>query len=152
MAISSYSTIPAVRSALQTAIGAALPAGVCCYRAWPGPDADREMVILGKTEGTHELPVMKAGRRQRQEEYTIDCEVWVFGGAGATPQNVDPVEDRAWELVEAVEDVLANNPQIDGTATILWAEIGSTEMDVAAFENSWAVRILLEINVSARLI
>lgn len=144
------STVPAVRAALQTEIEALLPSGVKCYRSWPGPDAAREMIVLGKVEGSHESATVKAGRQQRQESYTIEAEAWVFGADGATPANCGPVEDRAWTLMESVENVLADDPKI-GTAVIHWARPGRIEQDIAAFEKSWAVRVAITIEVEARL-
>ncbi len=151
MALPLVSTVPAVRAALETEINERLPSGVKCYRAWPGPDAAAEMVVLGKVEGSHEIAAIKAGRRFRNETYSIEAEAWVFGAAGMTPTNVGPVEDRAWELMEAVENTLAVDPTIDGTQTVNWAGVGRIEMDVATFEKGWAVRVLMTIEVTARL-
>ena len=77
--------------------------------AQPGLNQRRESVYLGDIEtNTHTPEALASGRRRRIEEFT--CEVFVQVSSKPTPQTC---EARAVELANAVETVLADDPQLD---------------------------------------
>jgi hypothetical protein len=114
------STVPTVRAALVTAL-AARPAltGVQVAHSHPGAAVEVESVYLGRARGSDNVPVMRAGRKRRQESYTVDV---FFDVVGDGPTGQDASE-RAWTLFGELEDLLADDPSL-GQAPPFWAVLG----------------------------
>lgn len=149
--MSTTSTVPAVVDGFLAAVAAELD--VDTYESWPGPEASREMFILSDVEWEdYTIPTIMAGRRQRQEDWSIGFEVWVVGGAGSTPSNVKPARDRAFEILSGVEDVLAEDVT-GGTdhATVQHVQLRPTEAGPRVNEGGWAYRVAGRVEVRARL-
>lgn len=147
------STVPAVVASLLTALNANLPAGTKAYESWPGPEAAKEMVIFGKVRwDDYAIATIKAGRKQRQENWALGFEVFVSGGAGTSPANPTAAKDRAFVLLTELEDFLAEDVT-GGTdfATVQWIDIRPLEAEPRVFEKGWAYRISGEFLVHARL-
>lgn len=145
------STVPTVIDAVLAAVNADLPAGVDAFEAWPGPEAAAEMVVLGEiTWETYDLTAVKAGRQRRQEDWSVEFEVFVFGLAGTTPSDPKIARDRAFLLATSLENVLAANPKI-GVGAGGWAHTALTTAGPRVFEKTWAYRVAGRIHVSARL-
>ena len=152
--MSTTSTAPAVITAYLAAVNADLD-NVDAFETWPGPEASREMVILGDINWTeNEFPVLPnpAGRTQRDETYAIDFSVWVIGGEGDAPSDPSITRNRAFEIMESLENVVAADPTA-GTdyQTISWAKHNTETAAAAQFEWGWAYVITGNIAVKARL-
>lgn len=157
------STIPTFKAGLVTLFTSALATAsrdsgqVQVSYAWPGPDTEPEAVFLGfhpeirdlRLEAVHDIPTIKAGRKQRQESYTVPVTVWTFrpdlsASAAAT------VESEAFTLFGLLEDELADDPQ-GGVTSIQWAKVGDFSSTLWPFGKGWACELVFEIDVEARL-
>ncbi len=77
--------------------------------AEPGQSQRREAVFLGDIDNNTHIPEsLSSGRRRRIEEFS--CEVFVQVSSKPTPQTC---EARAVELANAVETVVADDPQLN---------------------------------------
>lgn len=151
------STVPTVKARLVTLFDAALTVPVTY--AWPGPESEPECVFLGPHPQTADIrldlsssiPTIKAGRKQRQEEYTVRVTVWSFR-PDLTTEDAATCELRAFEIAEAVEDVLADDPRLGlGAGVIQFAEVDSVASTLFPFQSGWATELAIDIAVRARL-
>jgi hypothetical protein len=142
------STVPTIKDALVTALKAqAGLAGIQVERAHPGPEKlDREAVWLGAARGRHVIPVMKAGRKSRDEEYIVEVLLSVVKPGGT----LEEAEERAFALLAEVEDVLADDPRL-GTTAILWAKAGEWGESSGYLDEGAEADIRLEVECKARL-
>lgn len=116
------SLIPATRNAIHAALLVSLAGGgVQVSYSHPGDAVERETVYLGDATSSQRYATMKAGRRTRDEEFTID--VWIE----VTTDGPDAraASERAWVLVGAVEDILATDATL-GLPAPFWAGVGDT--------------------------
>lgn len=112
------STVPTVRAAVFAALTARL-AGVQVGYSHPGSAIEAEAVYLGAARGSDEVPVVRAGRKKRQESYTLD----VFFDVVADGPTGQEASERAWTLFGELEDLLADDPSL-GQAQPFWAVLG----------------------------
>lgn len=152
--MSTTSTVPAVLDALLSTINADLT-NVTAYETWPGPEASAEMVVFGEIRWTeYKIATVKTSRKQRDEEYEIDWFVYVAGEPGTTPDDPKTARDRAFEIMESLEDVLADDPAAGlGYASIISIEVapGAETTGPVLFEKGWAYRIPGKFAIRARL-
>lgn len=152
--MSTTTTVPAVIDAVLSTINADLT-DVTAYETWPGPEASAEMVVLGEIRWTeYQIVTVKTARKQRDEEYEIDWFIYVAGEPGTTPDNPKPARDRAFEIMESLEDVLANDPAAGlGYASIIYIQVapGDETTGPVVFEKGWAYRIPGKFRIRARL-
>jgi hypothetical protein len=151
------STVPTVKARLVTLFDAALTVPVTY--AWPGPETADECVFLGPHPSTadiridlsSQIPTIKAGRKQRQEEYVVRVTVWSFRPE-LTPVDAQTCEERAFALAAEVEDVLADDPRLGLAAgAIQYAEVDSIASTLFPFKSGWATELAIDIRVRARL-
>jgi hypothetical protein len=135
----------AIKANLKTALRANTTlSGVQVSYGDPGGDAQRETVWLGHTEdGSQEPLAMRAGRRRREENYTLHVHVEVIGRP--TPEDN---EARATDLCTAVEEVLADDPKVGNTPGVIHAVVAGVEM--ATGETTDGPRTVLTIFVSVK--
>lgn len=155
--MSTTTTLVDFKQRLVTVLDAALTVQVSY--AWPGPNTESSTVFLGRpmlldtdrhrTVSTSEIPTMKAGRKQRQERYTVDLTVWVFR-PDLSSDGAATAEAAAFDLCEAIDGVLANDTTI-GLSSILWAQLVGVDAELIPFERGWASVIVMSIEVEARL-
>lgn len=148
----STSTIGLFRAALVDALDTDVLAGKVHY-AWPGPQI---------AKGAHEvfwfdeipnwsqiIPNMKAGRKQRQETYTLEGVLWVaqpdVGVAGA-----QTCFERALVLAAVPENALADDVQL-GDTNIQWGLLAERTLALIPHENGWAAMITMRFEGNARL-
>lgn len=155
--MSTTSTVPTVKATLVTLIDAALAVPVTW--AWPGPDAEHECVFLGPHPATadirldlsSQIATVKAGRKQRQEEYVVRVTVWSFRPE-LTTADAQTCETRAFELAAEVEDVLADNPRLGLAAGVIqYAEVDAVSSTLFPFNSGWATELAIDVRVRARL-
>ena len=160
------STVPTVKARLVTVFTTALATAsasggqVPTSYAWPGPSTSaEEQVFLGHhpelrdiaLNPSHEIPNVKAGRKQREETYQVPVTVWVFD-TDSTPDAAATVEARAYTLFGLLEDVLADDPQIGlAQGVIQWAKTAGHVTTLWPFNKGWACSLVFDVDVSARL-
>ena len=143
------STVPTVRAAL-VALLSARPAlaNVQVSYSHPGDALEHESIFLGDMRATAELATVRAGRRTRNESYTID--VWVeVNSDGPTAQTC---EERAWTLLGELEDQLADDATL-GLTQPFWAVLAEAEESVY-FDDAkrgFVARIRAGVRCEARL-
>lgn len=142
------SIIPDFRAALQSALSSALPAVQVTSGLPMASVKQREAVYLGDVDGTHFLPVFKGGRKVREEDLQFEVVVEVLKARGTLAE----AETRAFELLEAVENTLANDPTISALDGLVHA-IPNGGMTVALdwVNEGPACVIRFEIQVVSRL-
>lgn len=118
--MATHSTVPTVRAALVSALSArpALAAVQVAY-SHPGQAIETESVYLGAARGSHTVPVVRAGRKKRQESYVLD----VFFDVVADGPTGQEASERAWTLAGELEDLLADDPSL-GQPPPFWAVLG----------------------------
>lgn len=140
----------------KTAVVAALAArpelnGVQVSYAWPGPQTRSEAIFFSESlSGDSTVPTIKAGRKQREESYDLEIVVWVFHNAGTAATAAQSAEVRAFELMQSVDDYLADDPRA-GLTTIQWARLGAFDSQLAPSDKGWACAHSRTISVAARL-
>lgn len=116
--------------------------------AVPGEDRlERDHIYLGDSRGRQDDAAMKAGRRWRNESYSLDVVVWTLR-PGGTPADA---KTAAVELWGGVDDILADYPTL-GLDAVTGAEIGDWAVSAVSQPNGAACQIVLSVDVTARLI
>lgn len=152
------STVPTIKAQLVSQFRAELTVPV--DYAWPGPNAEDQCVFLGqhpgvseeiRIDGTSEIPTIKAGRKQRQEDYTVRVTVWSFR-PDLTSDGAQECETSAFAMFSEIEDVLADDPQIGLAATAVQAvTVASYASTLFPFKTGWACQLAVDLRVQARL-
>lgn len=139
------STIPEVKGALLDLLRASGELdGVQVEWAHPGPNAlAAEAVYFGDAQAT-ERPVVN-GNRRRDESYSLDVVVTVEQ-YGTDPR---PVEERAWALVAAVENVVRDNPR--PTPEALIAGVAAKRQANFVDTDGRVSEVVVSVNVRARI-
>lgn len=85
---------------------------------WPGDNMGRDVIWVDEVEGDLTMPVMTAGRRHRDDHFTIPLEL------RTVRTTLDDAADALSELFAGVEDVLADAHTLDDNVPgILSAEV-----------------------------
>lgn len=157
------STVPAVKKQIVDKLKTALASAsrdegqVPVTYAWPGPATQPECVFLGPNPQTADLrldlnsdiPTIKAGRKQRQETYTVRITVWEWR-PDLNAVGAETAEDDAFKLAAKIEDVFADDPTI-GLSQIQWAKVDTLASTLWPFEKGWGCELAIDIDVAARL-
>lgn len=144
------STIPAVKAALVERLTAAVnDSGV--QIVWGRPQdslAARECVYVADARPSYEFANIKAGRRQYDERFEIDVLFCVARARG----DVQAAAERAYQLLAALRDVLADDFTVGGISGLVWLRMGSA-VEAVAYGGEGPVAII-ETTVSglARLV
>jgi len=150
--VATSSTVATVRTQLVTLISAALP-GIAVTRTRPRlAELEREHIWLEpRATGRHEIAAIKAGRKPRQESYTLTAVVSVLDQDESDGPEV--AEARALVLLSEIEDVLADDPRLGLAGAIDWATASEFESQVflSAEPEGWLAEAKLGIDVVARL-
>ena len=101
--------------------------GVQLTRGHPGDTAERELVWIGKAEW-EQVPAA-LGARRRHEEYTIHLHIEVV-----RPAEQQEVSERAYELLEAVENALRDKANLNEKVQVAQVS-GGDEDEFFAEEN-----------------
>lgn len=153
---------------LTTALATAGEDGgpVQCRYAWPGPNTQPNTVFFGRWPDAGAIlpsiridsavPTIKAGRKQRQESYTVEVSIFTAGpDLSADSESAAIADNRAFTIHAALDSLLAEDPKIGlGLASIQWARIASTEILAGGpfpYEKGYSVLLLVSIDVEARL-
>ena len=90
---------------------------------FPGDRLEAESVWIDELDGEIEIPVMSAGRKYRDDRFTIPFEIRVAGKS-----DLDSTMERLAEIVAGIEDVMADDPGLDDFDGLLSAEVASERM------------------------
>lgn len=151
------STIPAVKTALVSLLDAKLDVAV--FYAWPGPNTPNECVFMGRypdqpnedrIEASSEVANVTAGRKQRDETYSAPVTIWSFR-PDLSSDGAKAAEARAFVLLEALEDVLADDPTLGGIDGLRWARLGDFTASLHPFEKGRVAELIANVDVQARL-
>ena len=152
--MSTTSTYPTTLDTLLTAINAAMSgalAGVKAYEGWPGPDAVREMILFtGMEWDEYAIPTIKTGRVLRDEVWRAEFELIVASVETSTPPDPSDARDRAFAILAALENLLANDTTAGATG-VLWLEVHPQKAEPRVFEKGWGYGISGVVVCNARL-
>jgi hypothetical protein len=145
------STVPTVKAALVSLLTTAI--GNTDVQVMHGRSQDnlikkRQVVVVGAVSYQSEIANIKAGRKQRDERYSVEV---LFLVAKPRGLSVD-AESAAWALFNELEDVLANDPSLGGIDGLAWAVLGSVDADVALENEGPVAWITANVDCVARLI
>jgi hypothetical protein len=151
--VTTTSTAPVVLDALLESLGDAL-SPVRVFESWPGPEAAAEMLFFAETEwDVYEIATIKAGRKARQEDYSIKFSLWKVGDDGTSPASPRASRERCYELFGLVEDVLAEDVTAGaGSESVQWITVEPDEAKPVKFEKGWAYALDGRFRVHARLL
>ena len=120
---------------------------VQCTYAAPGGSQRREAIFLGDIETDDFIPeALAPGRRRRRESFT--CELFIEVSSKPTAQTA---EARAVELANAVETVLADDPQLDNLSQLMFTAVRSLSMTTVQADQVPVVTIRMLLDAEARL-
>lgn len=103
------STIPALKAGLLSLLSArAGLSGVQVVYGAPLPNPGREFISLGGTEGEQQTAAL--GRLRREEEYRLT----IYASVLREGLDQQACTERAFELVEEIEDAVRADPTIGG--------------------------------------
>lgn len=126
------------------------------FYAWPGRNTPAECVYMGLFDEHRveiveaEIPTMKAGRKYYDEIYRIPFTIWSMR-PDLSPTQAETCEQRAFEILDPVRDVFADDPQLGLGTTIMWAKLTEWVPSLLRLEAGWASEIAPVVEVKARL-
>lgn len=89
---------------------------------WPGKHLEREHVWLANTTGTVNYPHVMAGRKTREDDYTIT----ILFMASKDGKNLAEAEERVQEMYQALDDLAADGELIGTHDGVEWSLHGET--------------------------
>lgn len=143
------STVTTVKAQLVTSMKASTDMPDWVTYSW-APWGDADQVFLGVVDGESNIATIKAGRKHRQETYTVDVVLRAIG-QDKTPQSAQAVEERAFGYLAALEDILADDVQVDGLTSIQWARLFDFSSTLEPKDKGWGCQITCTVEVTARL-
>ncbi len=148
--MSTGSSLIAFKQALRVAlVSRQTLTGVQVTYEYPVASITGEDVWLGNAESTNRIPVMRAGTKKVDEDYTLTVIVQVLM---TQSEGQEAADLRAVALLREVQQCLAENPQI--TPEIQWAQVSGWTHSTGPFEggsSSRGSRFEIRVNVRARL-
>lgn len=125
-------------------------AGVQVTYVWPGGDATGDEAIwFGDARGVGTYPVMRAGRKPRDEEYTFD----VFAQVLAPDSWDQTSEARALALLAELEGTVADDPNLGLTAlpTLVARVANWTLTNGVLGDGGWGTVVRAQVETKSRL-
>lgn len=138
----------AMKAKLVTELTKALPL-VAVSNGWPGRNLERDHVWVDRVTGTVEFPLMMAGRKHRDDKFTVR----VIFQSSQPGDSIAETDVRAEQLYAALENVIAADPGIGTMNGIVHALIDTVEGPMGELTDEGAVSFMFaDIAVHARLI
>lgn len=148
--MSNVSSVPRAKAAILAMVQGTLTglntAGAITW-AHPGGDPPKEMVFLSDVEFDDEqTAAMRTAPRYQDETYSVP--VWVsILAEGNDPQSA---EERMWEIVGAVENVIRADQSLGGMTGLHWALVnGKTPRNIMT-DQGWAAECMVRVKCHAR--
>lgn len=113
---------------------------------WPGDEAKPELVWVSDLDGEVTIPVSKAGRMYRDDQFQIPLQVRVFGKRTTTLTG-----DRLHEIVSAIEDYFADDCTIGDFDGVVSAEVSSVRSTITTLPEGPIGFAEVVVSVHARL-
>lgn len=104
----------AIITNLVAAIAAALPE-VDVFGHWPGDELAPETVFVTEVTGTLDVPVMQAGRHQRNDEFIV---TWALR-AGLPAQTPAEAAERVAAMAGAIDSLIADDSLTGDDTTVV---------------------------------
>lgn len=101
---------------------------------YPGDTLAAEAIWVGILDGQVDIPVMTAGRKDRDDQFDIPFEVTVRGLS-----DLDSTMTRLSELVSVIEDVLADDPGLNNFDGVIDAQVTRERMTSADVQGAGRV-------------
>lgn len=138
----------AVKAALKSMTATAVGTGVQVTYGDPGAMSRTELVYIGAAvDNLHDPVSLRAGKRQRDEDYTVTIVVGV--GSQSTPELS---ESRAVTLGTAIEDAIAADPKLNDTTNVLWAAVSGMNLNTSESTEKPYTTLAIEVRVRARIL
>lgn len=135
----------------MTVLQTALVSPISVTYSNPGEKRVQDNIYLGDIpDAKSSIPVMRAARKKREEDYLVEVIVDSFRGG----DDSQSAETAAFNLFAAVEDALANDPQLGVTTepTLrLTLDHWKLKVSFDMAREGWAAKITIEIRVQTRL-
>lgn len=144
-------TVPAVKAALVTLLTAEIndtSVQVMHGRSQDNLVKKRQVVVVGSVSYASEIANIKAGRKQRDERYSVEVIFLVAKPRGAP----EDAETAVWGLFNALEDVLADDTSLGAIDGLVWAALGSVEADVAMEKEGPVAWVTANVDCYGRLV
>jgi len=140
-------TLIAFKQALKAALEARPGlAGATVNYQYPSTNITGEDIWLDRAESDNRIPVMRAGTKKVDEDYTVTLFIQVLKTQGEGQEAADL---RALALLTEVQQLLAETPQL--TSDIQWAQVTGWEHFVGPFEGKDSARgSRFEVRVAVR--
>lgn len=139
------STIPAVKAALVSLIGAALP-GVQVTWSTPREDKQPEWIRVGDVRGRQ--AAARIGRQARKETYTVEIHVSLVKSDVEDPR---VLTDRAFELVGEIEDVLRADETLGGVPGLIWAVVEKSDLSEGVAGGERWSEVVVHVGCESRI-
>lgn len=104
-------------------IGQSTLSGVQVEPGWPGDTLKAEAVWIDQLDGDVSIPVMSAGRKYRDDQFTVPFEIRVAGKA-----TLDATMTRLAAIIAEIEDVMADDPGLDTLDGLISAQVTEERM------------------------
>lgn len=151
------STIPAVKAKLVELLSA--ESDVPVFYCWPGPSTPPRCIFLGRhpelddirIDAQSEIPTIKAGRKQRQEAYTVPVTVWSFRPDLDSSAGQEAERDAFELATPLVGIVLPSKVDLDLGPAVHRASASTVATTLFPFMKGWACEVVVEVEVTARL-
>lgn len=123
-------------------------AGVEVSVGWPGKHLEREHVWLARTTGTVTYPHQMAGRKTRQDEFTIT----VMFMAAQKGQTLAEGQQRVQAMYQALDDLGADGETIGTLDSVIWSLHGEQVdgPDTEETDEGSAAFMRADVSVEAR--
>lgn len=140
--MATVTTMAATKAALYDALGSALTAPV--LYAFP-EDNRSQFVVLGRVDDSDvEEVALKAGRRKKDERYTIEIIIYT------TSSTAQQAESDACDLLGDIEDVVAVDHTLGVDGVFAIQPVGRS-MRTEAAEYGYLTTLTLTIEIRARI-
>ncbi len=147
------SVVGVARARLVEACGVGQLEGKFHY-AWPGPNLSRgrheAFWIDDIPKWTQSIPNIKAGRKQRQEEFSFEIVGWVARPDKVGMDGAQWVFERMLELQAVLENALADDVQLENSV-FQWLQLTERVPDLVPHEKGWACMVVATVDGQARL-
>lgn len=135
-------------SALLTLVGQhPSAAGVETWPGWPGDKhVTSQMLWCDDISGTVDAPLSQAGRLPRDDRFSLGLSIVIVGAA-----SMDAAMVRLFEVVGAVEHVLADDHTLGGAAGVVSAQMTDARQSAAVTPDGAVAFAELTVDVFSRL-
>jgi hypothetical protein len=124
------------------------------HYAWPGAEISKgrhEVFWIDDIpKWNQSIPNLKAGRKQRQEEFSIEIVGWVSRPGEPGDVGARATFERMLELLAVLENNMADDVQLENSA-FQWLQLTERVPDLVPHERGWACMVVSTVEGQARL-